>query len=519
MAVVKILKSSKSFAAVGYNDERCKKGEAVLVKSVNFSLSSSFISAVDYLKIWGDNNKRIKNRQFHAIISLEKDEISKDELIDLGERWLREMGYGDNPYLIYYHTNTEHPHIHLVTSRVDKNGMKISDKFEKERAVQNLRKVENKSYLQPNRQTLANLLRYSFSTKYQFIELCKSAGFEVHIDDKFVSVRRKGAVTVLSTDLLNFCSQRYRRDVDAREKKRIQSLIYKYALKYSKENFIPYMHKKFGLEFVFYGKQDDINGYTIIDHKNKCVYKGSEIFGAKKISELLDVPQKSSNVELLIQDIVDDNVLCDTETLNKLLQKDYFYSINEKYQIIDKFDKTVVCKLKSHVIDKLEYNKRVRYYAEKFKPYNTELASIIARFAKVRVSDMNKLLTFPKPDEEKISFFNDLMSEAFASEQGVESFFTENHLALIISKSNYFIVDPITGSTISGSELNVSHEELMEKIKSQRELEQDDENTLHYEYDDIHSFILNPPMFDFAGLFFTGHVSGANTDKRKKRKL
>ena len=47
------------------------------------------------------------------------------------------------------------------------------------------------------------------------------------------------------------------------------------------------------------------------------------------------------------------------------------------------------------IISQLEYNKRVRFYADKFKPYNNELSSIIARFAKVKVSDMNKLSNYP----------------------------------------------------------------------------------------------------------------------------
>ena len=117
MAIVKILKSSKSFAAVSYNDKRVKRGEAELVKTANFSEVATLIGFDEYLKFWGDKNKRIKNKQFHVSISLEGKEKTKDELVQLGEQWLKEMGYGENPYMIYFHNNTEHPHIHIVTSR------------------------------------------------------------------------------------------------------------------------------------------------------------------------------------------------------------------------------------------------------------------------------------------------------------------------------------------------------------------------------------------------------------------
>ena len=79
MAIVKILKSSKVFAAVSYNDKRVKNGEAELVKAVNFGPLSSLIGYEDYLNHWGDVNKRIKNKQFHVTISLENNEKTKED--------------------------------------------------------------------------------------------------------------------------------------------------------------------------------------------------------------------------------------------------------------------------------------------------------------------------------------------------------------------------------------------------------------------------------------------------------
>ncbi len=53
------------------------------------------------------------------------------------------MGYGDNPYLIYCHADTKNNHVHMVSTRVDKNGNKVDDTFEKIRSQKVLQEILN----------------------------------------------------------------------------------------------------------------------------------------------------------------------------------------------------------------------------------------------------------------------------------------------------------------------------------------------------------------------------------------
>jgi len=55
------------------------------------------------------------------------DTLSDEKLTVIGAEWLEKMGYGDQPYLIYRHEDTSHPHMHLVTVSIDDTGKKISD--------------------------------------------------------------------------------------------------------------------------------------------------------------------------------------------------------------------------------------------------------------------------------------------------------------------------------------------------------------------------------------------------------
>lgn len=520
MAIVKILKSSKRFAAIEYNETRCKNGEAVLLKAGNFSSISNIISYSDYLSHWSSKNSRIKNSQFHATISLEKDELTQEELVDVAEKWLISMGYEGIPYLIYLHTNTNHTHVHIVTSRIDKNGNKVDHNFEKERAVKCLNKILNKTEDKTLRTELSDLLHYSFSTKHQFYELAVSSGFKCKFDEDNIICSKNGTDIVLPLNLIEFCSKRYHKSIDVTNKKKIQGLIYKYASRMTKDSFVPYMRRKFGLQFIFYGKKGDINGYTIIDYKNRSVYKGSEVFGAKKISEFFETSKNISDVDIIVQDIFDANPLCNYDVLRSVLQRDYFYDIDNEFNIIDVSTGEIQHKLDNDFIGKLNYNQKVLLYAERFKPYNDELISIISKVAKVKVSDMKIAAHFEKPSLDILDNYNQTLKDGISSNTNLRDYLEMNHLALVITSNNYYLIDYINGLSISGSDLNVTLDDIKESVKS------DDRpvDTLAYNDEDeektdwnSYSYLMNTPMLDISGLFFAVAVAGSQNKKKKKK--
>lgn len=518
MAIVKILKSSKHFAAIEYNETRCKKGEAVLLKAGNFSSISNIISYSDYLNHWSSKNSRIKNSQFHVTISLENDELNQDELVDVAEKWLNSMGYEGIPYLIYLHTNSNHTHIHIVTSRIDKNGNKVDHNFEKERAVQCLNKILSKTEDKTLRKELSDLLHYSFSTKHQFYELAVSCGFKCKLGEENITCSKNGVDVVLPLNLIEFCSKRYNRVIDVSNKKKIQGLIYKYAARMSKDSFVPYMRSKFGLQFIFYGKKGDINGYTIIDYKNRSVYKGSEVFGAKKIAELFDTSKIISDVDIIVQDIFDANPLCNIDILRSVLQREYFYDLDNEFNIIDASTGEIQQKLDNDFITRLNYNNKVRLYADRFKPYNDELISIISKVGKVKVSDMKIAANYEKPSSEILDNYNQILKDGISSNINLRDYLEMNHLALVITPNNFYLIDYINGLSISGTDLNINLDNIRESVK----LDERPEDTLMYNEEeeekiDWGSYLMNTPVLDLTGLFFAVAVAGSQNKKKKKK--
>src|ERR1700761_7164300 len=176
--VIRILSSPATFAGVGYNTSKVEHDKAELLKAANFGALQglSKVRAEDYrnyLMMVSSRNIRVKNPQFHAAISAAGKTSDKHELVTVAEKWLQGMGYGAQPYLLIFHKDTDNNHIHIVSSRVDANGRKINDSFEKVRAVQVLNRVMGVDELQMIEKAKA----YRFSTVPQFKLLLEKQGF------------------------------------------------------------------------------------------------------------------------------------------------------------------------------------------------------------------------------------------------------------------------------------------------------------------------------------------------------
>lgn len=75
--------------------------------------------------------------------------LTDQQLSDIAKEYMRKLGYGDQPYLVYKHTDIDRHHIHIVGVRVDENDKPLNDKFEHRRSKQITRELEQKYNLHP----------------------------------------------------------------------------------------------------------------------------------------------------------------------------------------------------------------------------------------------------------------------------------------------------------------------------------------------------------------------------------
>lgn len=323
-----------SFPGVNYNDKKINSGKGELMLMKNFpsfiNESSDKQQVRDYLRAISVGNKKIIKPQFHAMISTKFQEHSKEELAEIAENFMREMGYGDQPFTVVFHSDTDNNHVHIVSTRVDKStGKKINDSFEKLKSQDALSKTLEKLYNMKPDEELEKLLKYKVSTINQLELLLERNGFVLiknKLDEKAFDILKNGVKQrTINSEQINFETNKN----DSR-KNQIKAILIKYKEIHSNKVFkvedsrrqksvIPENQDKsekdktkvkvefeselqekmrilFGIDIVFHQKDNfQPFGYTLIDHKSGSIYKGSEI---TKISELFEFTDEKIDKQL-----------------------------------------------------------------------------------------------------------------------------------------------------------------------------------------------------------------------------
>jgi hypothetical protein len=320
--VFKIMKPASAFYAVDYNEKKQEKGLADKVYFENFGYlqDKDIVTKAEfkkYLEQYSDRNGRIKNSQFHAVLSCKGKEYSFEQLKGQAIEMMKRLGYADIPMLIYEHRDTANNHIHIVTSRVGPDGKKIDHNLEGIRANKILNELLKIDPKQNFTNDLDSALSFNISTTAQFKLLMEQKGYKHKQEEKelifFRHGHQQGRVDVAKID------QRIKEATyNTKRTKQIKALIYKYKREHSPDimpeklpgsyttaktryysNLSNHLQKTFGLEFIYFGAKDkEPYGYTIIDHMEKAVYKGSEIMKVEELRKPAEVEQKNKETTL-----------------------------------------------------------------------------------------------------------------------------------------------------------------------------------------------------------------------------
>ena len=147
--VAKISSSSSLGSALAYNINKVSKGQAqVLGTNLIFCPADGAFKTAEVLsdfETFMPLRYRTENPTFHVSLNPHPDDdLSDAELTAIAEEYIERMGYGDQPYLIFKHEDIDRHHIHIVSTRVDSEGRKINDKFERRRSKDITRDIEQK---------------------------------------------------------------------------------------------------------------------------------------------------------------------------------------------------------------------------------------------------------------------------------------------------------------------------------------------------------------------------------------
>ncbi len=256
-----------------------------------------------------------------------KDAVSDELFSELADHYMQEMGYGDQPYVVFKHTDTGRAHIHIVSVCVDEYGKRISDSFEKVRSMQLCRKLEKQFKLtsaigtadkkdiplqkvdvkQDNvKQQIASALTFA-SENYKFQTLGEYKALLSFFNVTAQEVRgiihgkeKRGLVYFATNDKgekasnpfkssrfsmpvgLADLEQKFKKSktyIDAHKpQKRVRKLVRDAMLKHpSKDRFRKYLQDHKISMFIRENDQGRIYGISFIDHTSKTVLNGSRL--------------------------------------------------------------------------------------------------------------------------------------------------------------------------------------------------------------------------------------------------
>jgi hypothetical protein len=456
--IATILTKSSNFHAVEYNERKVQQGKAVLLEMSNFSCLQRTDDITpeilrDYLITYSSVNENIKYPQFHVVFSCKGHDYTPEQLCDIAHRWLKEMGYGEEgqPLLIYSHHDTKNTHIHIVTSRIAPDGHKIDHNNERIRSQQVLNRIMNVDRGQETTNVITRAYRYSFSTIGQFQSILECSGYETYKEDDSIKVKKDGVVI----DQVPFHDiEQHFTPLDKKEslkrRRQLKAILQKYRdLSTNKTELKKVLHSKFGIDIVFAGSKDAPHGFTLVDHSNRIVYKGSDVMD---INELLqfsnaDRDKTPENIIGYIKMQMEKQPDISTFEVSEMLQRKYNAYIKTGEELTsrdtEKSGKIVVGNkefmLDQDIYEQLRMNGRIKWF-QSFHPTSEAEKSVLLQFGHIK--DASRLTVEDSNDRDKVKDTITKIEDILANHEGsLFGAFNQNDLKLYHREDKYIVLD------------------------------------------------------------------------------
>lgn len=385
--VAKFVSGNSIRGILRYNEEKVTEGDAKLIMASGFATDIdklNFHQRLYRFEMLNQLRPSVKSNAVHITLNFhEDDELGQTKLQQIVAEYMERLGFGEQPYIAYQHLDTNHPHIHIATNRIDRKGeainvnkigYRLSEPARKEIEVKfNLIKAEgrefgNDKYLKPAEYgarptkkqlhsiTQAVMRDYCYTSFAEYKAVL--AQFNVHVDrgEEGTSMFEKRGILYSITDLKGdlvgvpfkassfyngATMDKLEKNFDRNKEKRT---VYKQNLKDRIDAVLDRFHtvnrdtliKELASEQVAMVLRRNENGLiyglTYVDHKNKTVFNGSDLgkdYSAKALIEHLsekDVTKqylgKEQSSNMLGGAIDLNNVRNNEETiLNQLLAK------------------------------------------------------------------------------------------------------------------------------------------------------------------------------------------------------
>lgn len=128
--MVAVIKTSHSVQRIlNYNELKVKEEKAECINAVNFPLELdrlNFTLKLNRFNKLASLNENVKRNAVHISLNFDPSENhSKEKLNEIAKIYMDKIGFGKQPYLVYQHHDAGHPHCHIVTNNIQRDGKRI----------------------------------------------------------------------------------------------------------------------------------------------------------------------------------------------------------------------------------------------------------------------------------------------------------------------------------------------------------------------------------------------------------
>jgi len=114
---------------LNYNENKVKNDVAECIYAGNYPKETTELTFNQKLKRLTDQaalRPSVKRNCLHISLNFDPSEkLSTGQLQTIGTEYLEHLGFGEQPFLIYRHYDSGHPHVHLLTTNIKSDGTPI----------------------------------------------------------------------------------------------------------------------------------------------------------------------------------------------------------------------------------------------------------------------------------------------------------------------------------------------------------------------------------------------------------
>lgn len=151
--IAKIGKGSNMYGAILYNQQKVDKenGAVLLLNKIPDTVDGRYSVAYFNKCFEPYLSANIKTEKMVRHISLNPDptdKVNDEQFTEMAQEYMERMGYGNQPYIVFKHTDIDRTHIHIVSTCVGIDGKKIPDDYDHPRSMAICRDLEQKYNMQ-----------------------------------------------------------------------------------------------------------------------------------------------------------------------------------------------------------------------------------------------------------------------------------------------------------------------------------------------------------------------------------